>query len=254
MSVRTMARVWELSSHRGNDLLMLLAIADFADDEGNAYPSVTTLATKCRMKSRNANLILATLRESGELEVRHNEGPHGTNRYRIILPRAPLQIPTGVQKPTPLQKRAAPPVDTCSKPLHVSTDEPSVNHQEPPVNIPTGKKSLCCPVEKIVAAYHEAMPLNPRVKVLNDQRRKAITSRWREASSLDCAPFGYSTVEDGIAAWQRFFEICAESPFLTGRADPKSGQPTFIADLDFLITPRYFARCLENKYHRETSQ
>jgi hypothetical protein len=36
MSVKTMARVWEFSVNQGNDLLMLLAIADFADDEGNA--------------------------------------------------------------------------------------------------------------------------------------------------------------------------------------------------------------------------
>ena len=33
MSVRTMARVWELSTHGGTELLMLLAIADFADDD-----------------------------------------------------------------------------------------------------------------------------------------------------------------------------------------------------------------------------
>jgi len=31
-----MARVWELSRNRGNDLLMLLAIADFSDDDGKA--------------------------------------------------------------------------------------------------------------------------------------------------------------------------------------------------------------------------
>jgi hypothetical protein len=64
---------------------MLLAIADFADDDGSAYPSVPTLAAKCRMKPRNANYILAALQESGELQVRQNEGPKGTNRYRIVL-------------------------------------------------------------------------------------------------------------------------------------------------------------------------
>ncbi len=133
MSVRTMARVWDLSNQRGNDLLMLLAIADFADDDGNAYPSVQTLATKCRMKPRNANLILAALRASGELEVRQNEGPHGTNRYRVVLPGLPLQVSTRMQKSTGMQKLTRTPVETYPKPLQVSTDEPSVNHQEPPV-------------------------------------------------------------------------------------------------------------------------
>lgn len=110
MSVRMISRVWDVSAHKGNDLLMLLAIADFADDDGNAYPSVTTLANKCRMKQRNANLILAALRESGELEVRLNEGPKGTNRYRIVLPSFPLQKHTGVQKSTGMQKLTAPPL------------------------------------------------------------------------------------------------------------------------------------------------
>jgi hypothetical protein len=140
MSVRTMAKVWELSTNRGNDLLMLLAIADFADDDGNAYPAVQTLADKCRMKSRNANVILAALRASGELEVRQNEGPHGTNRYRIVLPAFPLQNLTGVQKHAALQKRALTPAKTCPKPLHVLTDEPSVNHQEPSTHARDAKK------------------------------------------------------------------------------------------------------------------
>ena len=48
MSVRMIAAVWDRSAHAGNALLMLLAIADFADDEGRAFPSVSTLAKKCR--------------------------------------------------------------------------------------------------------------------------------------------------------------------------------------------------------------
>lgn len=62
MSVRTLSRVWDFSQHSGTHLLMMLAIADFADDDGRAYPAVPTLAKKCRMSSRNANLILAVLK------------------------------------------------------------------------------------------------------------------------------------------------------------------------------------------------
>lgn len=85
MSVRTMARVWADSKHAGSELLMLLAIADFADDDGNAYPAVPTLAAKCRTTPRHANRLLSALRASGELEVRINEGPRGTNRYRVMF-------------------------------------------------------------------------------------------------------------------------------------------------------------------------
>jgi hypothetical protein len=121
----------------------------------------------------------------------------------------------------------------------------------------TGKPATldkpACPAEEIVRLYHEAMPDNPRVRVLNDARRKTIRARWKEAAALNCKPFGYSDREEGIAAWHCFFEICAESEFLTGRAPPQPGKPPFVADIDFLMSPSGFARCLENKYHREVA-
>ena len=156
MSVRTMARVWANSKWGDTRLLMMLAIADFADDDGNAYPAVGTLAEKCRMTSRNANHLLATLRESGELEIRLNEGPKGTNRYRIVLPgfegakrSAPAKSPKPpkpTSPPTPeagftpeasftLKPVARTPEAGSSKPPKPTSDEPSVNHHEPPERV-----------------------------------------------------------------------------------------------------------------------
>ncbi len=112
---------------------------------------------------------------------------------------------------------------------------------------------LHCPAERIVRAYHELMPDNPRVKVLNDARKRSIASRWREAAKLTCKPFGYATVAQGLEAWRAFFAVCAQSEFLTGRSKPRPGEPPFIADIDFLTSPSGFAKCLENKYHREVA-
>ena len=115
------------------------------------------------------------------------------------------------------------------------------------------KAVSACPAKEIVALYHAHMPLNPRVKVLNKARRSAIAARWREASTVTCAPFtgGYSTKDEGLNAWRKFFEICADSQFLTGRAAATPGKPPFIATIDFLVSPSGFVKCLENKYHRE---
>jgi hypothetical protein len=141
MSVRTMARVWEHSQHSGSELLMLLAIADFADDEGRAYPSVDKLAQKCRMSSRNANFILSTLRGTGELEVRRNEGPRGTNLYRIaagvkpVSPLKPASSPEAEFTPEEgftLKPASVAPEAGFPKPLKPASPEPSMNHQEPP--------------------------------------------------------------------------------------------------------------------------
>jgi hypothetical protein len=126
-----MARVWADSQHSGTALLMLLAIADFADDEGNAYPAVSTLARKCRMKPRNATYLLRELQQSGELQVRLNEGPRGCNRYRIVLTALGVQQGAGVQSGAGVQGSAAAPAIHGRLPLQPSADEPSLNHQEP---------------------------------------------------------------------------------------------------------------------------
>ncbi|QHE86317.1 helix-turn-helix domain-containing protein [Hydrogenophaga sp. BPS33] len=142
MSVRTMARVWEFSQHGGTHLLMLLAIADFADDQGHAYPSVTTLAEKCRMQQRNAQAILSTLRNSGELEVRPNEGPRGTNLYRIVLVSGGVQGSAPLQRTAPLQPTAPTPAVLCMEGMQPTAPEPSLNHQEPPVRAKRARRSI----------------------------------------------------------------------------------------------------------------
>jgi hypothetical protein len=141
VSIKVMTAVWEGSRHTGTDLLMLLALADFSDDQGNSYPAVTTLARKCRMHQRNANYILKALQASGELQVRRNEGPKGTNRYRIVLDAMGMQRLAGVQgvapcnpASPPLQSSVDTPVMHCAKPLQPIADEPSLNRQEPSKN------------------------------------------------------------------------------------------------------------------------
>lgn len=128
-----MARVWAESKHSGSHLLMLLAIADFADDDGNAYPAVATLAAKCRMQARNARVILAALRQSGELQVRENEGPKGTNLFRITLAEG-VQSLAGMQSLAGVQANAGGDAKACRKPLQRIAAEPSLNHQEPPTH------------------------------------------------------------------------------------------------------------------------
>lgn len=108
-----------------------------------------------------------------------------------------------------------------------------------------------CPVGSLVDLYHELMPENPRVKILNNTRKANIRQRWKEAAILDCQPFGYKTKSEGLAAWREFFKICSGSSFLIGLSTPQPDKPPFIADIDFIFRPSKFACILENKYHRE---
>lgn len=175
MSIRTMARVWESSQHAGSDLLMLLAIADFSDDDGNAYPAVATLAAKCRMKERNCRYILRTLEGSGELSIKSNAGPHGSNLYRVNLNRLGLQHSAGLQSLAGLQHSAATPAKDCRQPLQHSAANPSVNHQEPSTQHDAEKqRRICSPSvsESADDGFAEFWSVYPR-KVAKSQALKA---------------------------------------------------------------------------------
>ncbi len=85
MSIKAMTTVWEKSEQSGSSLLMLLAIPDYAQDDGSgAWPSLATLARKTRMKRRNAIYTIKKLEKAGELFVIRRGGKHKSNEYAII--------------------------------------------------------------------------------------------------------------------------------------------------------------------------
>jgi DNA-binding MarR family transcriptional regulator len=85
MSIAIMTRVWSESQHKGSELLLLLAIADNANDQGIAYPSVRTLAKKTRLHPHHVKKLLRVLEASGELVTHIGTGPRGCNEYQIKL-------------------------------------------------------------------------------------------------------------------------------------------------------------------------
>ena len=68
MSIRVMTNVWENSIAKGSVLLLLLAIADNANDDGEAWPGTEYLAHKIRMSERQVIRLRQKLYDSGELE------------------------------------------------------------------------------------------------------------------------------------------------------------------------------------------
>lgn len=78
-----MTLVWKQSQAKGGDLLVELAIADFADEDGNAFPSIPTLGRKSRLSERQVKRSLQKLEHLGELKIFRGKGPHGTNRYKL---------------------------------------------------------------------------------------------------------------------------------------------------------------------------
>jgi len=189
MSVRVWNLVWESSRHGGTELLMMLAIADHADARGVAWPSVPTLAKRCRMSDRNANHLLAKLAVSGELEIQRNAGPRGTNLYRVTLAAGKGVKPTSPPEPAQPLKPTSPPHPEVhftpeahvtlkpvaaggeagsSKPLKPTSPEPSLNRQEPSEEKPPTR------VKAKTQKQRQEMPLRDWLDAVQAKGEKAI--------------------------------------------------------------------------------
>lgn len=83
VSIKRMSAVWESSQHKGSDLLLLLAIADNAHDDGYAWPGIEYLGRKTRISKSTVLRSLKRLEESGELVIDHNR--RRGNRYIVTV-------------------------------------------------------------------------------------------------------------------------------------------------------------------------
>lgn len=84
MSVQATTWVWEHSQAEDTARLVLLAIADSANREGeNAWISASTIAKMCRIGHRTAQRKIAELIDSGELEKTGARGTQQANVYRL---------------------------------------------------------------------------------------------------------------------------------------------------------------------------
>ena len=67
MSVKAMTWVWTLKGIPAPTRLVLLALADWADDEGVAFPAVATIASKCELSIRTVQRHLRAAEQHGLL-------------------------------------------------------------------------------------------------------------------------------------------------------------------------------------------
>ena len=90
-----MTRVWEHSSAKGSSLLVMLALADSANEEGYCWPSLVTIANKARMERRQVIRVIQGLEQAGEIRVQHRtkDGHKTSNMYWITLKGSDILTP-----------------------------------------------------------------------------------------------------------------------------------------------------------------
>ena len=147
MSIKVSVEVWASSSTKASSRLVLLALADYADDDGHCYPSIARLAVKCVLTERNVQLILRHLEQSGELVTQRGAGRGNVNAYWVLPPATlerlqlegktvqtfhPLRVlDERVKAASETMKEDAEKVKTEAQRVNPTSPRTVINHQEP---------------------------------------------------------------------------------------------------------------------------
>lgn len=156
MSVRTMTKVWALDLP-DSEKIVLLALADCANDEGHCWPSVRSLMVKCSKSERTIQGCIKRLVDAGHLTRREVLGK-GCNY--TVHPRS---------DDTPAEN--APPQRTTQTPA-AAADKPSVT-----VNSEAKASS-----QRVIEAWNEMAKKAklPEVRVLDASRRQSLRLRLKD--------------------------------------------------------------------------
>ncbi len=101
MSIDAVVAVFKHSAAKGNERLVLLCIADEADDEGrNAFPSIRRIAMKANCHPDTVIECVKALELMGELEVKRplKQGRGHFNKYKVLLGNLGMSDPSETRK------------------------------------------------------------------------------------------------------------------------------------------------------------
>lgn len=256
-----MTEAWTAQVIAGTKLV-LLSLCDNANDEGECWPSVGTIAERCSMGIRTVQAHLVALEGAGMISRGIRAGhanvyqihpikfhltpadsaPH---RAQISHPRKISTTAESAPHPreicTPAPAESAPPNGHTNIRIESSVESSKDKRKD---RSPARRRSQYPPIpfEAIVAAYHELLPMCPRVHVFGKQRQAKLHARWMESAE-----------RQELAWWRQYFAWVAESRFLTGQVPSRDGRAPFLADFEWLLGETNMAKAVEGKYHREAA-
>jgi hypothetical protein len=220
MSIRVMSQVWDLALP-AFEKLVLLALADCANDEGECWPSVSTLKRKTGAGERTIQRSIRALETLGIVERVETYGK--SNRYWIH----PRHIDTPATA-APRQAGTPPPPDRRGTPA-TAAPNPSLNRKEPS-EVKSAAADRLTPSDILEGWNDLAEKCGlPKAGKLTGGRLRQAQARLREYPDLD--------------SWQRALRHIHDTPFLRGENDRG-----WRADIDFLLQAKSFTKLTEESY------
>jgi hypothetical protein len=130
MSVRMMSLVWELELP-DSEKLVLLALADCANDEGHCWPGMNTLKKKCSKSDRTVQLSIKMLCAKGHLTRREVPGKGCNYTVHPIVKLADPRSGITPEATTPPKGTTQTPEAASGKPSRTITSEAKASAADP---------------------------------------------------------------------------------------------------------------------------
>lgn len=231
MSIRIMSGVWSDAKQTGSHLLILLALADFSNDKGQSYPSITCLAKKARMSPRWTQMAIRKLVADKEIEVLECKGPYGCNVYsflKYLPPETPKE--GGADKSGGRGEYTAPPLNSSAR--------GGADDGAPYIENRHNKPSRGVSPPKEVEFWNANCGTLPKVLKVSEKRKRAIESRrgddfWvdnfeRAVLKIAASAFCNGATERG--GWRASFDWLVEQPdtvlkVMEGKYDNRENTP-----------------------------
>ncbi|MFW7526319.1 helix-turn-helix domain-containing protein [Vibrio ostreicida] len=80
MSIKVMSYVWDIPQFKGSDKLVMLCLADHADEHGLCWPSIETIARKSGVSATTVKSTLKKLETGGWVAKKHQFKKSGSGR------------------------------------------------------------------------------------------------------------------------------------------------------------------------------
>lgn len=203
MSVKLSSYVWDgcaAAGIKGNKLLIMLRLADFASDEGIAYPSVATIARQLGAGRSTVISLLGELEKGGWLTKKERrQGQRSTsNLYTLNVSRlrraavtAYSQGPDSERPEVEHPETGRPESERPEKSENRESQGPETGH-DPSVNStpdPSDKKPSCPDASLPDESAADFSARHPDAVVLSAKKRQ-----WGGQKDLDCAKWIWSKI------------------------------------------------------------
>lgn len=212
----------------GNPLrkLVLIKLADNANDNGECWPSYQHIADQCEIGRSTVKSHIRELEKMGFL-VRIFRRDGELNKSNIFR----LNLDANSGAGSDLVGQDLPEGGAGAAPGGGAGADPRTSHSfEPVIEPDSDQRAERVPYEEIFKAYATALPGLPQVRIKDAARKAAIRNRWNADPRFKSVEF-----------WQKYFEYAGKSDFLMNQCKA--------IGFDWLMKPANFKKVLEGNYH-----